>query len=159
MRPEAVFHPSTALRFSLGSRGVGVLLFRSGWPRCDPRLPRSAAIPVDAAGLSPVQSDWLEAAMPPLLPASARVAMVAGLDLVHGAQYQDIGVVDVASVVSVDDDHIIASLRGSLPALERMAAAADAESAESYSAGSVFSPVVLGDGGSEGSDAGDGDEW
>ena len=85
--------------------------------------------------------------------------MVAGIDMVHRAQYQDIGSVDVSSVVSVDDDHLIASLRGSMPALERMAAAADAESAASYSADSVFSPVVPEDGGSEGSDAGAEDEW
>ena len=97
--------------------------------------------------------------MPPPLPASARAAMAAGFDMVHRAQYQDIGAVDVSSVVSVDDDHLIASLRGSMPALERMAAAADAESAASYSAGSVFSPVVPEDGGSEESDAGAEDEW
>ena len=158
-RPNRSAPPVMARAVAHSSSAASAVLLDSRSAASAAHLPRSAAVLAGGDGLSPVQSDWLEAEMPPPLPASARVAMVAGLDMVHRAQYQDIGAVDVSAVVSVDDDHLIASLRGSMPALERMAAAADAESAASYSAGSVFSPVVPEDGGSEGSDAGAEDEW
>ena len=58
-----------------------------------------------------------------------------------------------------DDDDMIASLRSGLPALERMAAASDAEDADSFPMSSIFSPHVLDDGGSGEIDAGGDGEW
>ena len=62
-------------------------------------------------------------------------------DLTHGAQYQNIARVVVTDVVPVDDDNIIAALKGSLPALERAAAACDAETEHGFAAGAVYSPL------------------
>ena len=62
-----------------------------------------------------------------------------------GAQYQNIARVVVTDVVLVDDDNIIAALKGSLPALERAAAACDAETEHGFATGAVYSPLSSGD--------------
>jgi hypothetical protein len=117
----------------------------------------AAALPhVPAA---PVPAGWLQAPLPPVNRVDSRTGVDAVRDWLHSAQYQDVSGVDVSSVVAVDDDDMIASLRSGLPALERMAAASDAENADSFSTSSIFSPHVLDDGGSGESDSGGDGEW
>ena len=108
---------------------------------------------------APISVDWLQAHLPPVIRTGSRTGDGADLDWLHAAQYQDVSRVDVSSVVAVDDDDMIASLRSGLPALERMAAASDAENADSFSTSSIFSPHVLDDGGSGESDTGGDGEW
>ena len=117
----------------------------------------AAALPHPSA--APVSSGWLQARLPPIIRVGSGTGADAVRDWLHSAQYQDVSSVDVSAVVAVDDDDMIASLRSGLPALERMAAASDAENADSFSTSSIFSPHVLDDGGSGESDAGGDGEW
>ena len=122
-----------------------------------PGAEAAAALPHVSA--APVPAGWLQAPLPPVTRVGSRTGADAVRDWLHSAQYQDVSAVDVSSVVAVDDDDMIASLRSGLPALERMAAASDAENADSFSTSSIFSPHVLDDGGSGESDAGGDGEW
>ena len=97
----------------------------------------AAAASGTSAETAPSRDGWLMALAPPPPPSHS----LSLSDLTHGAQYQNIARVVVTDVVPVDDDNIIAALKGSLPALERAAAACDAETEHGFAAGAVYSPI------------------